>query len=579
MNTPLVNKPKTTQVVPTTLSSSPSASTSSSTSPPSSSSPFPFPTNIKPVVSAWSSDSTPAWLKQHQQSIQSSSVFPSPSISAPLLSSTPSPPPVIDEIFRLFTSNRYTSPVDCLSELEEMSIKCSTSALSSRSPYMHNSLLHVALASGHSSSVQYLLNKGLDPYATNDDGDSIVLYSLKQKCHSAIIDLIHWNVVNQSKNNVEDGEEEGSCKESSPSPHNTISLKRLFSSVNTLDGINPLHLSCSLGINELVDLILLLSLNPINSTDKHGKSPLFYAVEHNHLTTVQLLLSRTPFIRYSLRDSSNNSIFHSLARYGHCPMLHLLIRETMDFPLLFSVNSDNETPLSISVDCGMGEFSESIRTQYTTKGKQRWMKFKYLYFGKFAGYFVLFWIFLWLIHHSIIILPIIHLLPLSYSFHGFMYFLLATSVGSWICTHCTQPGVLPQEIDSHGNIVGVVNRSSPLPSSSYNLTKDKENQTDEESHLLKEISVDGIDTSDQSHNESRRNYLCSSLLKTNYYNLLINKGSYNEMHACSPASLSVSSSSTPPTTNICYTCRVVRPPRSKHCAQLNRCISLYDHYW
>jgi ankyrin repeat protein len=131
--------------------------------------------------------------------------------------------------------------------------------------------LHFAAAEGWGDVVKYLVDKGADLNAQDDNGDTPVYYAIRYKYPSLAKILIE-------------------------------SDRALLMTKND-NGYTPLHMAAGLGFTELIETLIKRQPDLINAVNNHGETPLHIAVVEDFIDAVRLLIDKGAAL--DIKDSEN----------------------------------------------------------------------------------------------------------------------------------------------------------------------------------------------------------------------------------------------------------------------------------
>ncbi|KAL0219904.1 hypothetical protein P9112_005557 [Eukaryota sp. TZLM1-RC] len=148
--------------------------------------------------------------------------------------------------------------------------------------------------------------------------------------------------------------------------HDTSALKSVLSFISSTfpqsseeimdatdsSGMTPIHISCIRGFEDITNLLLQHNAN-ISIRDYDGYSPLHYAAQEGHTTTVRALLTH-PDINLSLTDSTEveDTALHLAARHGHLGVLSEILSSELTLHDVDQVNTLGQTALHIASASG-----------------------------------------------------------------------------------------------------------------------------------------------------------------------------------------------------------------------------------
>lgn len=141
--------------------------------------------------------------------------------------------------------------------------------------------LHIATQEGHTPIVTQLLAHGADPNLREPDGETACLRAAGAGHVETLRRLISAGA--------------------------DVGIKR------NSDGASPLHCACAWGRTRTVTVLIEVGAN-LNDVDHDGLTPIFYAVEHKHLQTVQLLANSGADMQ---RSSATGLSLMDIARSTH----------------------------------------------------------------------------------------------------------------------------------------------------------------------------------------------------------------------------------------------------------------------
>ncbi|CAM9913340.1 unnamed protein product, partial [Scytosiphon promiscuus] len=106
------------------------------------------------------------------------------------------------------------------------------------------------------------------------------------------------------------------------------SASRLLSAVDETSRWSLLHFSCSRGFVEITLMLLDAGAEPLKAVDKHGKTCLHVAIEHDRRDLVELLLERYPVGKWPRK--SKLTLGQTAAKAGRRTAMQMLLRNGLD---------------------------------------------------------------------------------------------------------------------------------------------------------------------------------------------------------------------------------------------------------
>lgn len=242
--------------------------------------------------------------------------------------------------------------------------------------------LHCAIEKGHKDIAEYLISRGADVNAINDDGftplklavirghreiaerliehgaiinpvDTVCMSPLHLAAAAGQVDIAKMLIAKGAIVNTQtrDYIQEWAWATISGTTYN----EQLVSSRRIIEGRTPLHLAARNGHREMAEL-LIASGAKVDLQDNNGSTALHFAAAYNHRNVAEILVNKGAAI--NTRNSSSLITLHTAVVFGNKDMVEFLVSKGAE---INAKTKEGHTPLSLALKNKHNEIAEYLR--------------------------------------------------------------------------------------------------------------------------------------------------------------------------------------------------------------------------